>query len=204
MGWIDYVTPQLYLEIGHDKIAYEKLLDWWSRYSYGRHIYIGHGIYRTGENAAAWKKPTEIPNQIKMLRKYPNVQGSAYFSSRTFNKNPNGWNDSLKNNYYKYPALLPPMPWIDDTKPLAPLIEKRFTGSNEIQLQVKPNLKNKIAIKYYVVYQYAEDGSGHTCCTSPQNISKVITTPEGFTMKEAIPAGQTSYRYLITAVGKII
>lgn len=202
MGWIDYVTPQLYLEIGHDKIAYEKLLDWWSRYSYGRHIYIGHGIYRTGENIAAWKKPAEIPNQIKLLRKYPNVQGSVYFSSRSFNKNPNGWNDSLQNNYYRYPALLPPMQWIDDTKPLAPAAEKSFTGSNEIQLQVRPNAKNKTAIKYYVVYQYAEDGSGHACCTAPQNISKIITTPEGFTLKEVLPAGQTSYRYLITAVGK--
>jgi len=47
-GWIDYVTPQLYLNIGHDKMAYEKLLDWWSRHSYGRHVYIGHGIYRAG------------------------------------------------------------------------------------------------------------------------------------------------------------
>ena len=45
-GWIDYVTPQLYLEIGHDKVDYEKMLDWWSRNSYGKHVYIGHGIYR--------------------------------------------------------------------------------------------------------------------------------------------------------------
>jgi len=55
-GWIDYVTPQLYLEIGHDKIAYEKLLDWWSKNGYGKHIYIGHGIYRTDEkNSVKWK-----------------------------------------------------------------------------------------------------------------------------------------------------
>ena len=111
-GWIDYVAPQLYLEIGHDKIAFEKMLDWWSKHTYGRHLYIGQGIYRVDERAAAWKNPNELPKQIELLRQYPNVQGSIYFSSTTFNRNPNGWNDSLKNNYYKLPAMIPPMEWL--------------------------------------------------------------------------------------------
>lgn len=109
--WIDYVAPQLYLEIGHDKIDYAKLLDWWSKNSYGRNLYIGLGIYRAGTNAA-WKNPNELPNQIKLLRQYPNVQGSIYFSSKSFNTNPNGWSDSLRNNYYKVPAKLPEMEWL--------------------------------------------------------------------------------------------
>ena len=37
-------------------------------------------------------------------------------------RNPNGWNDSLKNNYYKYPAIVPPMKWIDSIPPIAPLL----------------------------------------------------------------------------------
>lgn len=111
-GWVDYVAPQLYLEIGHDKIAYEKLLDWWSRHSYGRHVYIGHGIYRVNEKSAAWKDPNQLPDQIKLLRQYPDVQGSIYFSSKSFDRNPNGWNDSLRNNYYRQPASIPPMEWI--------------------------------------------------------------------------------------------
>lgn len=115
-GWIDYVAPQLYLEIGHDKIDYVKLLDWWSKNSYGKHLYIGHGIYRAGTNAA-WKNPNELPNQIKLLREYPNVQGSIYFSSKSFNNNPNGWNDSLKNNYYKENVSTPPMEWLPKKSP---------------------------------------------------------------------------------------
>jgi uncharacterized lipoprotein YddW (UPF0748 family) len=111
-GWIDYVAPQLYLEIGHGKIAYEKLLDWWSKHSYGRHLYIGQGIYRADERSSAWKNPNELPNQIQLLRKYPDVQGSIYFSSTSFDRNPNGWNDSLRNNYYREPALIPPMEWL--------------------------------------------------------------------------------------------
>ena len=48
-GWIDYVAPQLYWEIGFPLADYTVLLDWWSRYSYGKQVYIGHGIYRTLE-----------------------------------------------------------------------------------------------------------------------------------------------------------
>ena len=109
--WVDYVAPQLYLEIGHDKIDYVKMLEWWSNNSYGRNLYIGLGIYRSGSNAA-WKNPNELPNQIKLLRQYPNVHGGIYFSSKSFNNNPNGWNDSLKNNYYRLPAKTPEMSWL--------------------------------------------------------------------------------------------
>ncbi|MFN4314071.1 MAG: glycoside hydrolase family 10 protein [Chitinophagaceae bacterium] len=110
--WIDYVAPQLYLEIGHDKIDYKVMLDWWSKNSYGRHVYIGHGVYRANERNAAWKNPKELPNQIRMLRNNSNVHGSIFYSSKIFENNPNGWNDSLRNNYYRQPVPVPVMPWL--------------------------------------------------------------------------------------------
>lgn len=201
-GWIDYVTPQLYLEIGHDKIAYEKLLDWWSRHSYGRHIYIGHGIYRTSENHPKWKNPAELPNQISLLRRYPNVQGSIYFSSKSFERNPNGWNDSLQNNYYKYPALLPPMRWIDNEKPWPPIVTRSISNDSIIQLDVKPDPRNRVEIKYYVVYQYAADSHSETFGNIPRYLSRLVTQPGGFQLKEALSSNHFSYRYVITAVGK--
>ena len=201
-GWIDYVTPQLYLEIGHDKIAYEKLLDWWSRHSYGKHIYIGHGIYRTQEDQPKWKVPEELPNQIKLLRRYPNVQGSIYFSSKAFEKNPNGWNDSLRDNYYKYPALLPPMRWIDNEKPWPPIVDRKIVDDSVIQLTVRPDPRNRVDIKYYVVYQYGADSHTETFGNSPKYISRFVTLPEGFQLKETLSPEHFSYRYVITAVSK--
>ena len=118
-GWVDYVAPQLYLEIGHNRVAYETMLEWWAKHAYGRHIYIGHGIYRAFEKNAAWKNPKELPNQIKLLREYPEIQGSIYFSSKSFDRNPNGWNDSLRNNYYRLPASIPEMDWLPAKKTVA-------------------------------------------------------------------------------------
>jgi uncharacterized lipoprotein YddW (UPF0748 family) len=45
-GWIDYVAPQIYFELGHPRAEYKKLLDWWSTHSYGKHCYVGLGIYK--------------------------------------------------------------------------------------------------------------------------------------------------------------
>ena len=110
-GWIDYVAPQLYWEFGHKAAPYEVLLEWWSKHTYGRHCYIGLGIYKAGSNQI-WKDPTLIPRQIEAMRSLPNIQGQVYFSSKSFVSNPNGWSDSLRNVYYKEPALIPPMDWL--------------------------------------------------------------------------------------------
>ncbi len=109
--WIDYVAPQLYWEFGHKAAPYEVLIDWWSKHSYGKHCYIGLGIYRAG-SSDIWKDSTLIPRQIELLRKTPNIQGMIFFSSKTFNKNPNGWNDSLRLHYFKDPATIPEMNWL--------------------------------------------------------------------------------------------
>jgi uncharacterized lipoprotein YddW (UPF0748 family) len=110
-GWIDYVAPQLYWEFGHKAAAFEVLLDWWSKNTYGKHCYIGLGIYRAGSNSA-WKDPNQLPRMIQAVRNTPNMHGVIYFSSKSFEKNPNGWNDSLRNNYYRDPATIPSMEWM--------------------------------------------------------------------------------------------
>lgn len=109
-GWIDYVAPQLYWEFGHKAAPYEVLLDWWSKNTYGKHCYIGLGIYR-GESNTIWKDSTLLPRQIEALRKTPNVHGAIFFSSKSFTKNLNGWSDSLRLNYYAEPAEVPKMEW---------------------------------------------------------------------------------------------
>ncbi len=110
-GWIDYVAPQLYWEFGHRVAPYEILLDWWSKHTYGRNCYIGLGIYRANSNTA-WRDNTQLPRQIEALRNTPNIQGVVFYNSSTFNKNPNGWSDSLRLNYFKEPAKTPEMGWL--------------------------------------------------------------------------------------------
>ena len=105
-NWIDYVTPQIYWEFGQKSAPFDVLVNWWSKHTYGKNCYIGLGIYKSGSNAS-WKDKTQLPRQIILIRNTPNIQGMAFFSSKTFEKNPNGWSDSLRLNYFKTPADLP-------------------------------------------------------------------------------------------------
>jgi uncharacterized lipoprotein YddW (UPF0748 family) len=104
--WIDYVAPQLYWEFEHKAAPYQPLLQWWNNHTYGKNCYIGLGIYRAGSNAN-WKDKTQLTRQIDSLRSMPNINGMIFFSSKTFNKNPNGWSDSLRLNYFKEPTKTP-------------------------------------------------------------------------------------------------
>jgi uncharacterized lipoprotein YddW (UPF0748 family) len=106
--WIDYVAPQLYWEFGHKKAPFDVLLNWWSTHSYGKHCYIGLGIYKANSNAA-WRNNLQIPKQIEAIRNTSNIQGMIFFSSKNFESNPNGWSDSLRLNYFKDAATIPPI-----------------------------------------------------------------------------------------------
>ena len=105
-GWIDYVAPQLYWEIGHKLADYTTLIEWWNKNTYGKNCYIGLGIYRAGSNDA-WKDKSQLPRQITKLRSMPNINGMIFFSSKTFERNPNGWNDSLRLEFFREKANPP-------------------------------------------------------------------------------------------------
>lgn len=107
-GTIDYVTPQLYWEIGKKVANYEVLLKWWIENSYGKNLYIGLIPSSLGDKKnPAWTTGNEIIRQIKMNRNSSEVDGAVFFSAKTFLQNRQGLNDSLQSNYYRYPALCP-------------------------------------------------------------------------------------------------
>lgn len=110
-GWIDYVAPQIYWEIEHKIAPYEVLVNWWNTHCYGKHCYIGLGIYKANTNAS-WKDVTQIPRQIEILRSKANIQGMVFYSSKSLENNLNGWSDLLKLKYFKEPAPVPAMSWL--------------------------------------------------------------------------------------------
>lgn len=142
-GWVDYCVPQLYWERGHNLCDFDTLLEWWNKYTFGRHLYIGQAPYRAG-TTKGWRDKNELPNEIINLRKYSTTKGSVYFSSVSFNKNPNGWNDSLQQNYYSTPAIVPPMSWIDNEKPDPPIIAEKADRSFGIRYKGTKRIKGYV------------------------------------------------------------
>jgi hypothetical protein len=175
----------LYWEFSHPNAPFQPLLDWWSQNSYGKACYIGLGYYKAG-TSANWRDRTLIPRQIAAVRRTPNVHGAIYFSSKSFQKNPLGWNDSLKVNYYKYPALVPPMPWIAGEKPPPPkVIELTQTSNRKLTCRIVPELPSGEPIRLLAVYRKAgrsmglQDGILIQTLPFRDTLDVMIDLPEG-------------------------
>ena len=153
-GWIDYVAPQIYFSIGYPPAAFDVLVDWWSKNSYGRNLYIGHAAYKVNNNPDVnWKNPAEIPRQIKLIRQYrESIQGSIFFSSNWFPKNPLGITDSLRENLYYYSCLLPVTPWIDALPPVSPVGLETDSYKDGIAM-IWENTGLEQDAEYYAIYR---------------------------------------------------
>ncbi len=118
---IDYLTPQLYWKFGGSQ-DYGKLMPWWadSAGMYNRHLYPGLAAYHIGD-AQNWSA-SELLNQVRANRSNQYTRGSVFFRTLVgILDNKKGFTDSLKNDLFRYPALLPEMNWKDTIKPNPPL-----------------------------------------------------------------------------------
>ncbi len=117
MGWIDYVLPQIYWSTRDEAANFIKLADWWNQHVTNRHLYIGHGIYKINGTQKHWDNPEELKEQLQHTRKLANVKGSAFYSHNHFMRANNNLNSLLQDSIYKEPALVPPMPWLNNMPP---------------------------------------------------------------------------------------
>ena len=107
-GWIDYVVPQLYWEIGKKVADYKTLAYWWAQYaSDSCKVYIGMAPFHLGEEkgAAAWREGNEICRQLRLNRTIPGITGECYFRTCDLVNNRCNLTDSLKQVFY--PTYVP-------------------------------------------------------------------------------------------------
>lgn len=202
--YIDYITPQIYWNIGFQPAAYDILADWWTNEVQGKKVdlYVGQAAYKINANNEAWALPDELPNQIALNRTIPQIKGSMHFSIKSLNNNSLGIKDRLSNDVYKTKALIPTMPWIDDQSPKIPKFEEATRTADGIQLTMKNHPSDK-ETAYYVVYRF--DGTQKESIEDARNI---LTTVRKSTNEESSFIDQTAnlnqdYTYVITAVDRL-
>lgn len=197
-GWIDYVAPQLYWEFDHRAAPYQELVDWWSKHTYGRHCYIGLGIFKAGKTSA-WRDSTLLPRQISLMREYPEIQGAIYFSSKSFVGNPLGWSDSLQNNYYREPALVPPMPWIDSLRPSSPKVVSIIPMDNSVKIVLAKPSADDHKIKSYRLYACYTDKDGFNNFNNAKLISADFDA-DSYSFLAPLPGDKKIARFFVTTV----
>jgi uncharacterized lipoprotein YddW (UPF0748 family) len=151
-GWIDYIAPQIYFSIGYPLADYQILAEWWRKNSFGRHLYIGHAAYKIKQNADSnWFQPDQIAKQISLNRQSPEIQGSIYFSAKSFKTNPLQINEQLQNHLYKTPALWPLMPW-KKPMPFANLLNTKWLNNNRV-VELTWELESLNNLGYVLIYR---------------------------------------------------
>jgi uncharacterized lipoprotein YddW (UPF0748 family) len=84
-GWIDYIAPQLYWNIGFAAADYATLLPWWAAAVRGTGVAlcIGEALYKAGDPAQpeAWQDPAELSRHLTLAKRYADVRGHIFFAA---------------------------------------------------------------------------------------------------------------------------
>ncbi|MGW2119543.1 glycoside hydrolase family 10 protein [Streptomyces zhihengii] len=110
-GWIDYVIPQVYWNMGFAAADYEKLVPWWARVAAGTGVdlYIGEALYKAGAEGqpAPWQDPAELSRHLAFADRYAEVGGHCFFSAREVTADPLGAMSRVVADHYPARARAP-------------------------------------------------------------------------------------------------
>ncbi|MBR2497597.1 MAG: family 10 glycosylhydrolase [Parabacteroides sp.] len=176
----DMIVPMMYYL--HENFF--PFMDNWVNNSNGRLVVPGLGAYRMLESEADWLL-NDITDQIDYSRYYGGA-GCAFFRCANVLNNIKGLYDELKNNYYKYPAQLPELTWLDQTIPHSPENVKVERIGTDLKIQwQKPVSENK-ELTYTVYYSLTDsiqiDNAKHILMTGIRDTA--VYLPVDTTMEQ--------------------
>lgn len=151
---------------------------------------------------AAWGNYSELPNQIRKIRENNHAQGSIFFSSKSLATVARSLADSLKNNFYKYPALPPQMPWLDNVPPNEPQNLTIEVHKEGISLKWQKPLKaaDGETASGYVVYRFNEGEK--PAIYDPRKILHIAYEDYPFYLDTSAEKGKR-YTYIVTALDRL-
>ncbi|MDR2622788.1 MAG: family 10 glycosylhydrolase [Dysgonamonadaceae bacterium] len=199
-GWVDYLIPQIYWEIGHSAADYDTLIRWWSEQKIDVQLYIGQDVGRTVKTPDLiylWKN--QLPAKMKLERTLHGIDGNCWWSGYSLTENTRGITDSLVNNYQKYPALIPAYVHQHKKAPKdVKNLKAEWTPRGYIlHWKQNGNPADPEKAQYYVIYRFGNKEK--TDLTDPSKI--VCITRKTFYL---LPynTGKVKYKYVVTSVDR--
>ncbi|WP_017541903.1 glycoside hydrolase family 10 protein [Nocardiopsis halophila] len=204
-GWVDYINPQVYWEIGLSVADYAVLVPWWAETVEGTgvHLYIGQAAYKAG-NDGAWSDPQELSRHLDLNREHPEVLGDVYFSATSLQTNARAAMDRVVEDHYGSPALVPVKEDLGGRAPWRPRVVDAEPGEDGTELTVRPHWHSSPT--YYAVYGFDGKPNPHDrwCgLKDPRNmIGTVRASDEGETVFTA-PDDDGGRTYYVTALDRL-
>jgi len=126
----------------------------------------------------------------------------VFFSSNSLTNNFNGFADSLQDNFYKYPALPPPMLWLDSVPPNVPrnLVVKPNGPGVALSWDAPLPAKDNEPVYGYVIYRFED--TEKIDIENPAHVLHIAYNNSTFYEDNTVQKGKT-YLYVITAIDRV-
>lgn len=200
-GWVDYCAPQLYWQIGHPTADYETLIKWWDKNAHARPLYIGEDVERTAKSADLDSpKSNQLPAKMRLHSQMNYVNGMVLWYAKAVVENMGNYGGMLEKVYWKYPALQPLMPFIDDKAPKEPKkLRDVWTEDGYILFWTAPNGKGwKDAPYQYVVYCFSKGEK-----INISDASKIVAITNNTYIELPYVDGNSKCTYVITTLDRL-
>ena len=146
----------------------------------------------TTAKSGPWATAGELMWQLRDIRgKCPN-SGYSFYSASCFNKIKAPLADSLQKNFNRYPALVPPMTWLDNKAPAAPALK---ASGNKLEWHTNNPAKEPLR---YVVYRFAANEK-----VDLERNDRIISIQQESTYRDANAAMHKNATYVVTALDRV-
>lgn len=201
-GWVDYCVPQIYWEIGNKAADYKTLITWWNKNAGNRPLYIGEDIERTAKYADPVNPHShQLPAKHRLHQQMNNVKGTVLWYAKTAADNVGNIGHTLRDYYWKYPALPPSMPFLDDKAPKSvKSLKLSWTTYGPILTWKTPKASAKKwgeQVNRFAVYRF-EKGAD----VNIDDVSSLQTVTYGNSYKITYKKGK-KYVYVVTALDRV-
>ncbi|NUR73972.1 MAG: family 10 glycosylhydrolase [Hamadaea sp.] len=208
-GWLDYIVPQVYWNIGFAVADYGKLVPWWADVVAGTQcqLYIGQADYKISAagQPAAWFDPAEMGKHIALNRSLPEVDGSIHFSAKDVKANRLGATDLYAAAYYSRPSLPPALERVAAKPMIPPVIThlRREAGGVRLQWLAPGNEGRPFDDPTsFAIYRYeGRDPLPEPCDLA--DAALLVGTVRGTSYLDTTAVAGTAYTYVVTALDRV-
>ena len=146
-GLMDELFPMMYFRGAQ---FFPFVIDW-KEHSYGKIIAPGLGIYFLDPKEGKWNI-SDITSELYHLRNIG--EGHAFFRNKFLLDNHQGVYDFVTAHFNRYPALVPPMTWESNKRPLQPvtLCIEENEGTTTLRWDNSLQYEDGTAIKTPTIY----------------------------------------------------
>ncbi|WP_418275217.1 glycoside hydrolase family 10 protein [Isoptericola jiangsuensis] len=207
-GWLDYVNPQIYWQIGLAVADYAALVPWWADVASrsNTHLYIGEALYKV--TSGVFTDPAELSNHLDLCHDVTAqgtpVHGNAWYSAKHLPQDVGGAMSQVLADHYSRPALVPVVPGLPGTAVRPPVLARATHTGDGVALRWLDAAPLRARATSFAVYRT----DGHRKHVDVDDATHLVATARtrGGVVQELVDTTAepgTDYTYVVTALDRV-